>query len=231
MNGQISPNGKTADTRSERPRLEDRPNVSVAELAALQRGYVERLGKLIEQLTAVMSGPIPPTAAIGSPAPASGIKGSRHDMRDERLDKLVRTRMPGGDISYGFRTDAVRSTVAKVLGASRPAFVERAAESTSPYLELVGTNDREIATAIAFAAERCGNDEIIIHVSGRHTAKIIEHAVAQGLNIANRDSYIQALVAQERARQSISPAERGRSTSAASTIAVIECAKFVQRPH
>ena len=143
-------------------------------------------------------------------------------VHDGHLAKFVRTPLPGGDASYGLRSDLVRSTVAKVLGAPRPAFVERGAATTSPYLELVGTKDHEIAAAMAFAAHRWGNDEIIIHVGGRQTAKIIEHAVGQGLNVANRDSYIQSLVAQERARLADPAIRRFSNGASAKTIAVIE---------
>jgi hypothetical protein len=112
--------------------------------------------------------------------------------------------------------------VAKVLGAPRPAFVERGAATNSPYLELVGTKDHEIAAAMAYAAQRWGNDEIIIHVGGRHTAKIVEHAIAHGLNVANRDSYIKSLVAQECARQADPAIRRFRNGVGTKAIAVIE---------
>jgi len=225
LNGQVPPSANQPEPKTERTRLQDRPNVSVAELAALQRGYVERLGKLIEQLTAVMNRPDPPAAAIGSPAPvhdAARPNVSRGTDDRERFAHLVRTPLTGGDASFRLPTDPVRSTVAKVLGAPRPAFVERGAATNSSYLELVGTKDREIAAAMAYAAERWGNDEIIIHVGGRHTEKIIEQAVAHGLNVANRDSYIQSLVTRERARQADPAVQRRRAGTAAETIAVIE---------
>ncbi len=67
MNGHVSQTDDTLTSlkpeRTSRP--PERPNISVAELAALQRGHVERLGKLIEQLTAVMSRPNPPSAVMG----------------------------------------------------------------------------------------------------------------------------------------------------------------------
>ena len=180
-------------------------------------------GSSIEQLAALMNRPDPPTAVIGSTAAARDATDiRRRTAHDDRLGKLTRTVLPDGSTCYGLQTDLVRSTVAKVLGAPRPAFVERGAATNSPYLELVGTKDQEIAAAMAYAAQRWGNDEVIIHVGGRHTAKIVEHAVAQGLNVANRDSYIQSLVAQERARQADPTARRLRTASAADTIAVIE---------
>jgi hypothetical protein len=82
---------------------------------------------------------------------------------------------------------------------------------------------------MAFAAQLWGNDEIVIHVGGRHTAKIIEHAVAKGLNIANPDAYIQSLVAQERGRQADPVVRRFRARSSASPVAVIERASSA--PH
>jgi hypothetical protein len=170
-----------------------------------------------------MSRPNPPTAAIGSPAPArdAAATGYGHAMnRNDRLGRLTRTLLADGSAAYALHTDRVRSTVARLLGPPAPAFVERGAATTSPYLELVGTKDHEIAAAMPFAAQRWGNDDVIIHVGGRHTAKIIEHAVANGLNVANRDAYIQWLVARERKRQ-VDPLRR-RAGAAADPIAVVE---------
>jgi hypothetical protein len=171
LNGHVSQSGTPHETKTERTRLQDRPNISFAELAAMQRGYVERLGKLIEQRAAVMNRPNPPTAAIGSPAPAREPAVDNFGCRvwnDERLGKLTRTVLSDGSTSYGLRTDVVRSAVAKVLGAPLPAFVERGAATNSPYLEVVGTKDREIAAAMASAAQRWGNDERARSVSALH---------------------------------------------------------------
>jgi hypothetical protein len=234
LNGHVSPaETSTPETRTERTsRLRDRPNISVAELAAMQRGYVERLGRLIEQLAAVMSRQNPPTAAIGSPATAHA--GTQDDVdraviRYERSGKLTRTLLADGSVGYTLGTDLVRSTVARFLGEPSPAFIERGAAMKAPYLEILGTKDHEIAAAMAFAAQRWGKDEIVIHVGGRHTSKIIGHAVAQGLNIANPDAYVQSLVAQERARRADPAARRFCAASTAGPVAVIEQASSA--PH
>lgn len=223
MNGHVSQTGSLAEPKTERTRVQERPNISVAEFAAIQRGYVERLGKLIEQLAAVMNRPDAPAAAVGSPAPAREMADVVHGVaHDSPGGKLTRTVLPDGSVSYGLGTDVVRSAVAKLLGAPRPAFVERGAATSSPYLEIVGTKDQEIAAAMAHAAKRWGNDEILIHAGGRHTAKIVEHAVAHGLNVANRDSYIQYLVARERDRQANPLTRRFQADGARKNIAVIE---------
>jgi len=77
----------------------------------------------------------------------------------------------------------------------------------SASIEIVGKNDREIIAAMKFAAEHWRTDEVIIRVYGKHARRVIEHAVAHNLNIANRDHYIQSLVSAARERLAVQARE------------------------
>jgi hypothetical protein len=117
------------------------------------------------------------------------------------LGKLQRVTLANGDHSYALPMDALRSATASMLRLPREAFVHVAPESDRDQIKIIGTSDRQLFAAMAFARKRWGDDEIIIHVGDKHREKVIEQAVRAGLNIANRDQQIQALVVKVRERQ------------------------------
>jgi hypothetical protein len=121
----------------------------------MQRGYVERLGKVAEQLEALMQ-------RTGESNAAFGATESVQPREDKPRRGLTREPLRNGDAGYHLVADFLRSTVGRISRRPRLAFVVRSAENGSPYLKLIGTKDHELAVAVAFAVERWEHFEIII---------------------------------------------------------------------
>ncbi len=215
MNGQANCNTGVAAERVFRSH--DRSTISVPELAAMQRGYLERLGTIVEQLTTIMRQP----DTLNEPAGEVPLNGytCAHDIKPGvPLEALVRRTLPSGAVAYGMPTNLLRWIVAKFAGGNRIAFVHDRPESRSASIEIVGKNDRPIAAAMNFAAKCWGTEEVIIHVDGKDARRFIEHAVAQKLNVAICDPYIESLVT----AASQCHAVRSQKADAPRSVAVLE---------
>jgi sarcosine oxidase gamma subunit len=64
-------------------------------------------------------------------------------------------------------------------------YTSEAAGTRSASIEIVGKNDCEILGAVNFAAKHWSTDEVSIHIDGEDARRVIEHAFAHNLNIAN----------------------------------------------
>jgi hypothetical protein len=156
LNGRITSEETSTDSKPERPTgPHDRRSISVSELAAMQRGYVERLGKVAEQLEALMQRTSEPNAAFGETE-------SVQPWEVEPRGGLTREPLRNGDAGYHLVAEFLRSTVGRISRRPRLAFVVRGAENGSPYVKLIGTKDHELGVAVAFAAERWEHFEVII---------------------------------------------------------------------
>jgi len=92
----------------------------------MQRGYLERLGTIVDQLTIIMRRLDAPTGVVNSPAAEVLLSGCPHMydiQREMQLASLVRKTLGDGAVSDSLPTNLLRSIVAKLLGASRTAFV------------------------------------------------------------------------------------------------------------
>jgi hypothetical protein len=178
------------------------------------------------RLDTAMSGPNPPAAAMGSPSerkldPTAVERLANEVGLSQFLGKLKRTTLANGDVSYSLPTDSVRAATADVLGLPREAFVHCNPHSWNDHIKVVGTTDRQLIAAMQYAKKRWGDDEVLLHTGDKHRDKVIEHAVRAGLNIANRDPEIQALVVKERERQA-NPITKDRSAFERANFPLIE---------
>jgi hypothetical protein len=174
---------------------------------------VGRLEEVTQRLAAVMAQPKPPVAAIGSPAPHKDVDVERIAEEVSRLQfqgRLRKTVLSNGDHSYRLPLDSFSDHAANLAGIPREAFIHCSPESDRAHIKLIGTSDRQMLAAMEFAKRHWGDDGVILHVEGKHQKRVIEHAVRAGLNIANRDPQMQALVAKERERQG-SPLTQNRT--------------------
>ncbi len=207
MNGQV--NGNTG-THTERVfRSHDRPNISAPELAAMQRGYLERLGTIVEELSTITRRPDVQTGVIDSPGSATARNEcSRGIERSATLAHLVRRTLDGGAVGYSLPTNLLRSIVAKLTGANGIAFVHNGAGSRSASIEVRGKDECEIMAAMAFAANLWLNED---HRTRRRSGRSPGHRTcrrAQPQHCQPRPVY--SVVGERRARANRSRCQGGR---------------------
>jgi hypothetical protein len=170
---------------------------------------LDRLEEVTRQLAEVMAGPKPPVAAIASPSPAGGGVDLEKLAADvslvQEVGRLKRRLLDNGDISYQLPVKDVASAASAIFVGDQEAFVEKSRGGIDR-LEISGSSDRKIAAAMAFAKAKWGGDDVLIRVGDQHQARIIRHAVAAGLSIANTEPEIVKAVALERERQMRPPA-------------------------
>jgi hypothetical protein len=167
-------------------------------LAEQQREKTAELSRLIDQISeAIMKSKA--VAGIAPSEPRERPNADRAIEHEITVGNLAARRLHNGDVAYTIPGDTIR-TAGGILGTPE-AFVERGLRTKSPYLEITGASDRQLAAAMAHAARRWEGDDVVIHAEGRHEARVIRHAVAAGLNIVNDDARVQKLVTAERERQ------------------------------
>jgi hypothetical protein len=197
------------DTEREAARTKASAVDANADLAKAMKESLDRMDRTVADLAKVMSRRDAPAAAVSSPIPQSATQ--RKDFDDwldqaTVLKRLKCTTLPNGDRSFSLPTEGLRDMVAATV-SDREAFIDRGPSLVggASHLEITSSSDRAISYAMTYALAKWGNDPILIHVhasaSDKHVARIVEHAVAQGLTVANSEPHIQAMVASARERQ------------------------------
>ena len=223
----------SASTSGARPNAEQKPYrahdhqpaLSADAVIASQREQTERLERLVEKLSRVVTAPNGATAAIGSPNTPAADRQADLDkavQREIELGKLERTVLANGHVSYRLPIDSVRNLGYELVG-KRDAFVDR-----GEHLELAGSGSNHLRAATLHAARKWGSAPVVIYAEGKHLDAVIEHAVRAGLNIANEHPTIVAKVAAERERQA-NPLGRERAATSARAIRERDVAPIIAR--
>jgi hypothetical protein len=163
------------------------------------------LAKTVADLAKVMSRRDAPAAAVSSPIPQSATQRENFDKwfgQATALKRLKVTTLENGDRSVSLPIDGLSDIIAATV-SDREAFIDRAPSLVggASHLEMMRSDERSISYVMTYALAKWGNDPIIIHAGDKHVERIVEHAVAQGLTVANTEPHIQALVASARERQ------------------------------
>jgi hypothetical protein len=171
------------------------------DLAKAMQASLDRMERVTETLAKAMASRNAPAAAISSPMPERKDFEQFVDaaIAQRRLHKTV---LANGDISYSLPIENPWDVVAATV-SDREAFVEHGPTLTGApaHIEITSDTERAILASMIHAKAKWGDDAIIIHANEKHAERVVKHAVAQGLTIANKDPRILELVAIERERQ------------------------------
>jgi hypothetical protein len=176
-----------------------------ADLAKAMKESLDRMDRTVADLAKVMSRRDAPAAAVSSPIPQSATQRANFDSWFDQATALKRlkfTTLENGDRSFSLPIEGLRDMVAATV-SDREAFIDRGPSLVggASHLEMTNDSERAMVAVMIYAKAKWGDDAILIHAGDKHVAKIVEHAVAQGLTVANREPHIQAMVASARERQ------------------------------
>jgi hypothetical protein len=225
-----NPEEPKRDRDREQKALDEQQRVYVEKMTAA----TDKLSEMIEKLSKAVKRNPETVAAIGSehePTPDQQERFIKYAERAIELKQLKKTTLENGDaIEYRFPLTHIRSLPYQLTDGPA-AFTERGILKGQPHIEIMGGSDHHISMAMKHAARRWDGQDVKIHINpeSKHAAKVIEHAVREGLNVVNQDPRIQALVIAERERQA-NPLVHDRRF-ADQNFALIEPAGTADRKH